>query len=858
MERVELLIGGMTCASCVAKVEQRIAAVPGVQAVAVNLLTETAALSLDTSHASPVDICSDICGRLLQLGYPAEVKPRADAATRISMWAASSRTPDCPALAALVVQLLAAELGPDSHVVATDHDSLDVHRHRELAESCSGVVNASAPCRCHCVLVEATLASGTDGARRAADVLFAQGIESGFLTEQMSPDDDRQSSKRAKLLNLVLISSFFSLPCFVFAMVLPMIPATRGFVDEPLFGAISLGAILTGVLATPVQFFVGADMYRKAWLQVKGNSPGMEVLLMLGTSAAYGYSVLAIALTQCCQAKLPSFFETSALLITFVCIGKYLEAVAAGRTSHALKKLLDLQPATAIVIAGVSAETFGSSAPEANSASASALWADDAEREMDLRLLIAGDIVKVAPGGRIPADGRVVHGSSTVDESMVTGEPMPADKTVGSKLVCGTLNGPGALLLCIERTGEQTVLAQIVQLVRDAQASKAGIQRIADIISGKFVYVVLAIAIATFAVWYAVAATVGVDAATHYDAKLHPAVVALLFSMSVLVIACPCAMGLATPTAIMVGTGVGAREGVLIKGGQALEIAQRVNAIVFDKTGTLTQGKPSVTGHWFAVQPNSLAERLVWMLLAAAESSSEHPLGHAILNYARQNLAANTAAGSDASNDGAVAAEAGLMASDFKSIPGRGLRCKVGGLEVRIGNGALMHDENISWPLSAQGKRRGRDADDVVGEWEAEGRTVVLIAVNSSIVGCLALSDPVKEEAAAVVAALRYDCNVEVWMVTGDNALAAMAIAKIVGIANVQVYSCDLPLHTMKEKKSVFLSLTTFLCVMYVYVCIYMLMSICLPLFSSLLITSPDMSLLDMFVSGYVCAGILR
>jgi P-type E1-E2 ATPase len=215
---------------------------------------------------------------------------------------------------------------------------------------------------------------------------------------------------------------------------------------------------------------------------------------------------------------------------------------------------------------------------------------------MDLRLLVPGDIVRIAPGGRIPADGSVVHGNSSVDESMVTGEPMPAEKTVGSKLVCGTLNGAGAMLLSVERTGKQTVLAQIVQLVRDAQASKADIQRVADVIAGKFVHVVLAIAVLTFGIWYAVATTWHVTLAEHYGAALQPAVVALLFSMSVLVIACPCAMGLATPTAIMVGTGVGAREGVLIKGGQALEIAQRCNAVVLDKTGTLTLGKPSVTG----------------------------------------------------------------------------------------------------------------------------------------------------------------------------------------------------------------------------------------------------------------------
>jgi Cu+-exporting ATPase len=588
-QKFELQICGMTCASCVAKVERAISAVPGVQRAEVNLLTESAAVTMDTRLASP----GDVCVRLARLGYEAHEKAAAAAALPLCLWAAWAPGPGGArrqgALAACVEGLLRDDLGPDAEVVATPPEGLDDRRRQQVVDA--------APSQC-CVLVEAPGASAAGGARRATDVLFAAGIVSGLLEEQASPEDERQRVKLWALRKALLLSALFSIPCFVVAMVLPMIPATKPLVERPAFGTVSIGTVVAGVLTTPVQFGVGAAMYRRAALQVRGGSPGMEVLLMLGTSAAYGYSVLAIVLTQCCLAKLPSFFETSALLITFVCVGKYLEAFASGRTSNALRKLLELQPATAIVIAGVRAEDFVGGAAELDSGSASrvAAWAAEAEREMDLRLLVPGDIVRIAPGGRIPADGSVVHGNSSVDESMVTGEPMPAEKTVGSKLVCGTLNGAGAMLLSVERTGKQTVLAQIVQLVRDAQASKADIQRVADVIAGKFVHVVLAIAVLTFGVWYAVATTWHVTLAEHYGAALQPAVVALLFSMSVLVIACPCAMGLATPTAIMVGTGVGAREGVLIKGGQALEIAQRCNAVVLDKTGTLTLGKPSVTG----------------------------------------------------------------------------------------------------------------------------------------------------------------------------------------------------------------------------------------------------------------------
>jgi Cu+-exporting ATPase len=330
LARVRLMIGGMSCASCVGKVEQNIAAVPGVHSVSVNLLTESAEICMDTSLASPVDVCI----RLAQLGYHAMQFPDALAPTRHAMWAVSSAR-DSTELAVGVGQLLRDVLGPNSDTVVTPLEGLNAQRRMHVAQS-ANIAARGSPCQC--VLVEAKLVAGTGEMRRAADVLFAHGITCGLLAESASPEDERQRVKNKGLLMLVLVSAIFSIPCFIFAMVLPMIPSTKELVVAPVFGSsISLGTLVTGVLATPVQFGVGAGMYRKAVLQVISNSPGMEVLVMLGTSAAYCYSLLAIVLTQCCSAKLPSFFETSALLITFVFFGKYLESLAAGRTSNALR-----------------------------------------------------------------------------------------------------------------------------------------------------------------------------------------------------------------------------------------------------------------------------------------------------------------------------------------------------------------------------------------------------------------------------------------------------------------------------------------------------------------------------------------
>lgn len=465
------------------------------------------------------------------------------------------------------------------------------------------------------------------------------------------------------------------------------------------------------LLATPVQFYVGWQFYRGAYKALKNGTANMDVLVALGTSAAYVFSLWE-TLTGGDQL----YYETSAIIITLIVLGKLLEAIAKGRTSEAIKKLMGMQAKTAHVIR------------------------DGKEHEIPIEDVVVNDIIVVRPGQKIPVDGEVIEGFSTIDESMLTGESIPVDKKVGDTVIGSTINKHGTFKFKTTKVGKDTALAQIIKVVEDAQGSKAPIQKLADVVSGIFVPIVVVIAIITFFIWYLF---VGVEFAY-----------ALAASIAVLVIACPCALGLATPTSIMVGTGKGAENGILFKGGEHLQNVQKLNTIVLDKTGTITKGEPELTD---IHATSNFSEEEVLRLTASAERSSEHPLAQAIVKGANKKGIALT------------------DATSFNAIPGHGIEAEVEGKTLYIGTRKLMKEKQIPYS-SLEAKME---------QMESEGKTAMLIAINNQLMGIVAVADTVKEDSQEAIAKLKK-MGLKVVMITGDNQRTAEAIAKQVGITEIR------------------------------------------------------------------------
>lgn len=520
-------------------------------------------------------------------------------------------------------------------------------------------------------------------------------------TEEINTSSDKEKEAREKeiktLRTLLIISAILALPLF----------------SAMFFHMAGVHTILSNgyfqlLLATPVQFIVGYRFYKGAYHSLRGGGANMDVLVALGTSAAYFYSLynVIVGVTD-------YYFEASAVIITLILLGKLLEALAKGRTSEAIKKLMGLQAKTARIVR------------------------DGEEVDIPIEEVEAGDIIIVRPGEKIPVDGKVVDGNSSVDESMLTGESIPVDKKIGDEVIGATINKFGTFKFQATKVGKDTALAQIIKLVEDAQGSKAPVQRLADKISGIFVPTVVGIAIITFLLWYLIAGDF---------------TQALISAVAVLVIACPCALGLATPTAIMVGTGKGAENGILIKGGEHLERAHKLNSIVFDKTGTITKGEPEVTD----VIAFDYEEDQILRLTGIAEKNSEHPLGQAIVERAK---------------------EKGIQLADtdkFEAIPGHGIYASIEGKELYVGNRKLMADKNIE--IS--------HVENKISGLEDEGKTAMLISIDRKISGIIAVADTVKENSKEAIKRLT-DMGIEVYMITGDNERTAKAIAKQVGIEKV-------------------------------------------------------------------------
>jgi len=480
---------------------------------------------------------------------------------------------------------------------------------------------------------------------------------------------------------------------------------------------------------TPVQFIAGWRFYRGTRDAIRSRSANMDVLIAIGTSAAWGYSTVVtfLPLLGVRLVDPSTYYDTAAVIIGLILLGKYFEEVAKGRASDAIRKLMDLAPRTARVLR------------------------DGREEEVPVELVQVDDVFLVRPGERIPVDGDVVEGYSAVDESMISGESIPVEKNVGDTIIGATINKSGLLKARATKVGADTTLNQIIKLVEDAQVARAPIQRLADRVSAYFVPAVIAIAVAAALVWYFVAFPAYESMARGYG-LYSPVTAALFVLVAVLIIACPCALGIATPAAIMVGTGKGAENGLLIKGGEYLEKAHKLTTVVFDKTGTLTKGRPSVTDVVALGMPESDLVRLA----ASAEKGSEHPLGEAIVR---------------------AAMERSLVLddpTDFEAIPGHGIRTRVGGRAVLLGNRKLMAQAGISVEGAKEGLER----------LEAEGKTAMLAAVDGRLAGIVAVADTLKEHSAAAVRALK-GMGIEVVMLTGDNQRTAEAIARQVGVDSV-------------------------------------------------------------------------
>ncbi|MBA7503142.1 Copper-exporting P-type ATPase [subsurface metagenome] len=672
-EKAHIHITGMACTTCAATIEKGLAATLGVEQANVNFASEKASIEYDPTKVSLAKIKNTIS----QLGY--------GTATKKSIFPVNGMT--CASCVARVEQALSSVPGVISANVnlASEKATVDYVGGTEIADLRRAVKEA--------------------------------GYELGSEAETL--EDVTTAAKREirNIRNRFILAAALGL----FIMILGFGPT---FAGKP---------YLLWALATPVQFWAGLRFYRGAWGALRHRTADMNTLIAVGTSAAYFYSVVAIlfpSLFATGRLEPHLYFDTSAMIIALILLGRFLEARARGQTSEAIKKLIGMQPKTALVIR------------------------DGKEVEIPVDDVQVGDLVLVRPGERVPVDGVVRHGYSSVDESMITGESIPVEKKIGDEVIGATINKTGGFQFEATKIGKNTTLAQIVRMVEEAQGSKAPIQRLADVIASYFVPVVIGIAIITFIVWY----FVGPAPALTF---------AFLNFIAVLIIACPCALGLATPTAIMVGTGKGAENGVLIRSAEALERSHKIMTVLLDKTGTLTRGEPQVTD--IIAIPSSSQEEVL-RLAASAEHGSEHPLGEAIVKAASEKKLEVS------------------PASDFNAIPGHGVEASVEGKKLLLGNLRLIKDRDFLL----------NGLEEEANRLWLKGKTVMFLGIDSQVVGIIALADTLKPNAKEALEEL-HKMGIVVVMLTGDNRRTAEAIAGEVGID--RVLAEVLPDHKAQEVK---------------------------------------------------------
>ncbi len=669
--QVSLPILGMTCANCVATVERSLKKVEGVETANVNLSSERASVAYDPQKADLHQLISQV----EYAGYHVAI-------------------------------------GEANILLQGMNDPSDAQRVEKALNLTNGVVSAKINLASGRILVRyvPTLLSQGD-IRRIIQQAGFKSIEEGSVLEDVEKTARQREIRHQK--HFLILSLIFTVPLFILSMsrdfgLLPMAMAHANWMDWLFFA-----------LATPVQFIIGAQYYVNGYKALRNKSANMDVLVALGTSVAYFYSIVVLL----GFAPGHAYFETSAVIITLVRLGKYLEAKAKGGASDAIRKLMNLRPQKAFVIR------------------------DGIEVEIPASDVLVGDIVLVRPGEKMPVDGTVVEGHSSVDESMLTGESLPIEKNPGDAVFGATINKLGFIKFEAVKVGKDTALSQIIQLVENAQASKAPIQNLADKISAIFVPIVIGVALTTFLVWFfLIPQPVAGDIS-----QLSRALISMV---AVLVIACPCAMGLATPTAVMVGTGKGAELGILVKSSESLERAGEINMVVLDKTGTITRGQPSLTD--IILHDYEGTESQLLQLAASVEAGSEHPLGEAITIEARSRQLPI------------------IPITGFRAKSGKGVTAEVDGQKVLIGNRALLESQDIPT----------EQLTDTVEKLEKEAKTVIFVTIANKLAGIFAIRDAIKDGSIDAIAQL-HKMGLQVAMLTGDNIHTAKAIASQVHVERV-------------------------------------------------------------------------
>ncbi|XP_032243721.1 copper-transporting ATPase 1 isoform X1 [Phoca vitulina] len=793
-------VTGMTCASCVANIERNLRREEGIYSVLVALMAGKAEVRYNPAVIQPPMIAEFI----RELGFGATMIENADEGDGVLELVVRGMT--CASCVHKIESILTKHRGIFYCSVALATNKAHIKYDPEII-----------------------------GPRDIIHTVESLGFEASLVKKDRSASHLDHKREIRQWRRSFLVSLFFCIPVMglmIYMMVMDHHLATHHnknmsqeeminihssmFLERQILPGLSIMNLLSFLLCVPVQFFGGWYFYIQAYKALKHKTANMDVLIVLATTIAFAYSlvILLVAMYERAKVNPITFFDTPPMLFVFIALGRWLEHIAKGKTSEALAKLISLQATEATIVTLDSDNILLS------------------EEQVDVELVQRGDIIKVVPGGKFPVDGRVIEGHSMVDESLITGEAMPVAKKSGSTVIAGSINQNGSLLIRATHVGADTTLSQIVKLVEEAQTSKAPIQQFADKLSGYFVPFIVIVSIATLLVWIIIGFLNFEIVETYfpgYNRSISRTETIIRFafqaSITVLCIACPCSLGLATPTAVMVGTGVGAQNGILIKGGEPLEMAHKVKVVVFDKTGTITHGTPVVNQVKVLVESNRISRSKILAIVGTAESNSEHPLGAAITKYCKQELDTETLG----------------TCVDFQVVPGCGISCKVINIEgllhknnwkieenniknaslVQIGasneqsstSSSMIIDAQLSNALNAQqykvliGNREwmirnglviNNDVDDSMTEHERKGRTAVLVAVDDELCGLIAIADTVKPEAELAVRILK-SMGLEVVLMTGDNSKTARSIASQVGIT--KVFAEVLPSHKVAKVK---------------------------------------------------------